>query len=253
MLRQSMTVLGFVAALGVLGCGKEDQPSAQDKQGKETAMAVTIQWLGHASFRISGGDGVIYIDPWKLSKQRKDATAVLVSHSHYDHYSPDDIAKVAGGRAKVIGSGDVIIAQGSGQAMEPVQSVEVGAVKITAVASYNPNKQFHPKANKWLGFVVELGGVRIYYAGDTDRIGEMKTLGGIDVALLPVGGTYTMDADEAASAVNTIKPKKAIPYHWGDIVGKQSDAEQFAEKAGCEVIVLNPGESTDVGAPEAES
>jgi L-ascorbate metabolism protein UlaG (beta-lactamase superfamily) len=252
MLRHSTMVLSLVTALVVLGCEKEDRPGARQKKGKETDMAVTIQWLGHASFKISGEGAVVYIDPWKLSESGKDATVVLVSHSHFDHHSPDDVAKVAGGQTKIIGPGDVVAAQGAGQVLEPGQSVEIGSVKVTGVASYNPDKQFHPKANKWLGFVVELGGVRVYYAGDTDVIGEMKTLGGIDVALLPVGGTYTMNAEEAVSAVDTIKPNKAIPYHWGDIVGKRSDADRFASGAKCEVVVLQPGQSVGGSAQEGE-
>ena len=109
--------------------------------------------------------------------------------------------------------------------------------------AYNPNKRFHPRQNNWLGFVIEVGGKRIYYAGDTDLTDEMKALKNIDLALLPAGGTYTMNAEEAAEAANLIKPKMAIPYHWGDIVGRQDDAEKFAKSAGCEVKVMKPGQT----------
>jgi len=206
-------------------------------------MSVTVQWLGHASFRICQADEVIYIDPWKVSGQSKDATLVLVSHSHYDHYSSDDVAAVSTADTKLFASGDVITAHGSGCAMGPGQTVEVGGVAVTATAAYNPAKQFHLKANNWLGFVIEIGSKRIYYAGDTDLIEEMKGLGNIDLALLPVGGTYTMDAAEAGSAVEYIKPKLAIPYHWGDIVGSSTDAEAFAGRADCEVSILSPSDS----------
>jgi L-ascorbate metabolism protein UlaG (beta-lactamase superfamily) len=185
---------------------------------------------------------VVYIDPWKLSEAAHDATAVLVSHSHYDHYSAEDVAKVAGADTKIVGPGETIVNEKNGQAITPGETIELGGVSVSGVASYNLNKQFHPKANNWLGFIAELGSVRIYYAGDTDLTNEMKALGDIDVALLPVGGTYTMGAEEAASAVEAIRPGRAIPYHWGDIVGSRSDAEQFAEKAGCEVTILRPGE-----------
>jgi len=114
-------------------------------------MSVTVQWLGHASFRISSADEVIYIDPWKISGQPKDATVVLISHSHYDHYSSDDIGKVSTADTEVFGSGDVIDEYGSGHLMEPGQTVEIGGVVITAAASYNRAKQFHPKGNKWQG------------------------------------------------------------------------------------------------------
>jgi len=205
-------------------------------------MAVTVKWLGHASFRISHEDTVIYIDPWKVHDSAKDADVVLVSHSHYDHYSQEDIDKVSGADTQLLASNDVVATAG-GRAVTPGLAVELDGVKIIGVAAYNPAKQFHPKRNQWLGFVVELGGKRIYYAGDTDLINEMKELKDIDLALLPVGGTYTMSATEAAEAVGRIGPKQAVPYHWGDIVGGPSDAEQFAEKAQCEVKVLQPGES----------
>jgi L-ascorbate metabolism protein UlaG (beta-lactamase superfamily) len=114
---------------------------------------------------------------------------------------------------------------------------------VSGVAAYNPGKQFHPKANNWVGFVIEVGSKRIYYAGDTDLTDEMKSLKEIDVALLPVGGTYTMNATEAAEATKHIKPKQAIPYHWGDIVGDRADAEKFANTVECETKILTPGET----------
>lgn len=205
-------------------------------------MGMTLQWLGHAGFKICDKDTVIYIDPWKLDDSPHDATLVLVSHGHYDHYSPDDIAKVSTQETKLIASADVIAKAKAGEVILPGLIIEFGNVKVSGVAAYNLNKQFHPKANNWAGFVIEIGGQRIYYAGDTDLTGEMKALKEIDVALLPVGGTYTMDAAEAAEATRHIQPKRAIPYHWGDIVGGRADAEIFADAAECEVQILSPGE-----------
>lgn len=209
-------------------------------------MGMTLQWLGHASFRIAHEDKVIYIDPWKLENEPNDATFVLVSHSHYDHYSADDIAKVSEPDTKLIASADVIAREKAGEAIMPGLMVEYEGVRINAVPAYNPNKEFHPRANNWVGFVIEIGSKRIYYAGDTDITEEMKALKNIDVALLPVGGTYTMDAAEAARAANHFKPKTAIPYHWGDIVGSRSDAEKFAKSADCETKILTPGETINV-------
>ncbi len=206
-------------------------------------MSVTIQWLGHASFRISHNDTVIYIDPWKLDISPHDATYVLVSHTHYDHYSNSDIIGVSGPGTQLIAAADVIEKEGAGQAIEPGRTIEIGQVRITATPAYNPDKQYHPRANNWVGFIVEIGSKRIYYAGDTDIIPEMRELTDIDLALLPVGGTYTMDADEAAQAVSQIKPQQAIPYHWGDIVGSLDDAEKFTQIAACKVALLNPSES----------
>jgi L-ascorbate metabolism protein UlaG (beta-lactamase superfamily) len=114
------------------------------------------------------------------------------------------------------------------------------------VPAYNPAKKFHPKANSWLGVVVEIAGKRIYYAGDTDETPEMDALENIDLALLPIGGTYTLTAAEAAEATKIFKPKEAVPYHWGDIVGDRKDADDFAKKAACKVRVIEPGESITV-------
>ena len=209
-------------------------------------MGTTIQWLGHASFRISHDDTVIYIDPWKLKHSSGDATLVLVSHDHYDHYSKEDIAKVSGPGTKLIASADVVVKENAGEPIMPGLTIELGGVRVVAVPAYNPKKEFHPKANNWVGFVIELGSKRIYYAGDTDLTEEMISLKNIDAALLPVGGKYTMDATDAAEAANHIKPKLAIPYHWGDIVGSRSDAERFAGAAACDTKVLMPGESVDI-------
>jgi len=122
--------------------------------------------------------------------------------------------------------------------VEPGQTIKINDEKITAVPAYNLNKEFHPKDNGWVGFIIEMDGVRVYHAGDTDLIPEMKDIE-TDIALLPVGGTYTMDADEAARAVKTFKKcKVAIPIHYGSIVGNASDAEKFKQNAGCEVKIL---------------
>jgi len=216
------------------------------EQKKEDNMAVKLQWLGHASFKISDANTIIYIDPWKMKSAAHDATIVLVSHSHYDHYSAEDIGKVSDANTKLVAAADVVSQHGKGEPLKPGQTITVGAVKITGVAAYNPAKKFHPKANNWLGFVIEIGGKRIYYAGDTDAIQEMKAMTNIDVALLPAGGTYTMNAAEAAEATKAFKPKMAVPYHWGDIVGGKADAEQFAKSAACPVKILSPGEPTDI-------
>ena len=206
-------------------------------------MGMKLQWLGHASFRICDEDVVIYIDPWKIQEEPHDATVVLISHSHYDHYSAEDISKVSKPNTKLIVSADVVTKQRNAEAIKPGQMIEAGSVGVSGVASYNPNKQFHPKVNNWLGYVIEIGHKRIYYAGDTDLTEEMKALENIDLALMPVGGTYTMNASEAAEATEYFKPKMAVPYHWGDIVGSEKDAEQFAELARCEVKILKPNET----------
>ncbi len=246
-----MRTLKSIVAIGILGLmvcafgqALAEEPAGQ--KGKENTMSVKLQWLGHASFRISDGNTVMYIDPWKLKEASHDATLVLVSHSHHDHYSADDISKVSAPATELIAAGDVIQKAGKGRILKPGQTIDVGGIKITGVPAYNPAKQFHPKANNWLGLVIEIAGKRIYYAGDTDQTPEMNALKNIDLALLPVGGTYTMDAAEAAEATKQFKPKCAIPYHWGDIVGGQSDADNFKKEAACPVTVLKPGDLTTI-------
>jgi L-ascorbate metabolism protein UlaG (beta-lactamase superfamily) len=244
-----LLILAVVAGLLVCGCKKEEVEKPETKRteeeqtGKETAMGVTLQWLGHASFKICHEDAVIYIDPWKLTESPQDATLVLVSHSHGDHYSVEDIVKVSGPDSKLIASADVVAKEKAGEAIMPGLIVELEGIRVAAVAAYNPNKQFHPKESNWSGFVIELGSKRIYYAGDTDLTEEMKALEDIDIALLPVGGKYTMNAEEAAEAAKHIKPKLAIPYHWGDIVGGRNDAERFANLAESNVKILTAGET----------
>ncbi len=213
------------------------------EKDRHAGAETTLHWFGHASFRMRHKGTVIYIDPWKLREEPQDATIVLVSHSHQDHYSPQDIARVKGYETEFVASADVIETEGGGQVLAPGLTITVGAVKITGVPAYNAAKRFHPKDNAWLGFVIELGGRRIYYAGDTDLVEEMRTLGKTHVALLPVGGTYTMNAREAAQAASHIQPELAIPYHWGDIVGDRSDAENFAKLCQCAVKVLREGQT----------
>lgn len=252
-----LIILIVVAGTIVSGCKKdqatpeatettEETTQKEQESRKEAAMGLTLQWLGHASFKICHEDTIIYIDPWKLKDSPHDATIMLVSHSHYDHYSPSDMAKVSGLETKLIASPDVIAKEKIGEAIMPGMTVELDNARVKGVAAYNPDKDFHPKSNNWVGFVIEIGSKRLYYAGDTDLTEEMKALQNIDVALLPVGGTYTMNATQAAEAVMHFKPKLAIPYHWGDIVGGRSDAEKFAKSAKCETKILNPGDQIDL-------
>jgi L-ascorbate metabolism protein UlaG (beta-lactamase superfamily) len=268
-----LLILGMVLGLLVYGCKKEqpvvkeaEKPKAKEsvkletkeaakteetvtekkeEAGKEAGMGISLQWFGHASFKIRYDKTIIYIDPWKLKEAPHDATLVLVSHSHYDHYSAGDIAKVSGPQTKLIASSDVAAKEQGGEAITPGATIETGGVRITGVAAYNPNKQFHPKANNWVGFVIEVGGKRIYYAGDTNLTDEMKTIKNIDIALLPVGGKYTMNAEEAAEATKYIKPKVAVPCHYGDIVGSQSDADRFAKLAASCAKILKAGETVN--------
>ena len=209
-------------------------------------MSVEITWISHASFRIADERNVVYIDPWKLPDAPHDADVVFVSHSHHDHCSPSDIEKVSKDDTVLIAPADTIVQLGAANAVAPGEDVTIKDVTIEAVAAYNVGKTYHPKGHHWCGAVITIAGKRVYYAGDTDLIPEMSNLTGVDVALLPVGGTYTLDAAQAAQACREIGCKDAIPYHWGDIIGDENDARRFADTAPCEATVLQPGESMTI-------
>jgi L-ascorbate metabolism protein UlaG (beta-lactamase superfamily) len=186
-----------------------------------------IHWLGHATFRIDDGMAVIYIDPWKLSAGAPKADIILITHAHFDHFSSDDIAKIEKPTTVFVAPADVASKLTGKDVVtaSPGGSYQAGTVKVTAVAAYNTNKDFHPKANGWVGYVVTLSnGQRVYHTGDSDATPEMQAVQ-TDVALMPCGGTYTMTGAEVAAAANVFKPAILIPMHWGDIVGSRDDAD----------------------------
>jgi L-ascorbate metabolism protein UlaG (beta-lactamase superfamily) len=196
-----------------------------------------IVWLGHASFRIEHNGRTIFIDPWKLKGATK-ADLILITHSHMDHFSEEDIGKIAKKGTVIIGPSDVKPKLGAIN-LKPGDAKDLGWVMVEAHRAYNPLKQFHPRTNDWLGYVIDLAGYRIYHCGDTDIIPEMKLIRSIDVALIPVGGTYTMDPIEAAKAVAIFKPKLAIPMHWGDIIGDRTSADAFKDNTNIPIRILD--------------
>lgn len=206
---------------------------------------VKISWLGHAAFRVRDS-AVIYVDPYEIAGG-EEADLILVTHDHFDHCSPEDAAKVAHSGTKILGPPSCLKKLGSvpGEKIEiyPGREVEVAGVKVRAVPAYNvrpERRKFHPRDKGYVGYIFELDGIRIYHAGDTDLIPEMADLE-VDVALLPVSGTYVMDAEEAARAAAALRPRVAIPMHYGSIVGSERDARRFAELVeGCEVVILEP-------------
>lgn len=197
---------------------------------------VKISWLGHASFRLSNGR-VVYIDPFKI-KPAVPADVVLITHEHYDHCSLEDVQKIVKPNTIVV---TTAAAQDKLRSLKsqfiivvPGKQYSIDGIKIEAVKAYNVNKfrsenvTYHPEKEGKVGFIVTINGVRIYHAGDTDVIPDMKTtIKDIDVALLPISGTYVMTVKEAVKAVEAINPKVAIPMHYGAIVGEKSDAIEF--------------------------
>lgn len=200
-----------------------------------------VHWLGHASFRIEDQGKNIYIDPWKLKPGHPKADLILITHSHYDHLSGDDVASLLTPKTVIAATPDC--QKGLHKTFTPVepgQTHSLASWKVESVPAYNLDKDFHPKKNRWVGYIVTLStGERIFHAGDTDLTPDLKTVKA-DVALLPCGGTYTMTADEAADAANAMKPKVVIPMHWGDIVGSMADAEQVKKRFKGEVVIMTP-------------
>ncbi|UCF85691.1 MAG: MBL fold metallo-hydrolase [Desulfobacteraceae bacterium] len=195
-----------------------------------------ITWLGHDGFRIDAKK-TVYFDPYSISAGPK-ADLILISHDHFDHCSPEDVAKIQDSKTVIVTEKDSAKKlSGDVRVMKPGESLNVDDIKIRAIPSYNTDKDFHPKANNWLGFVVEIEGITFYHAGDADFIPEMKDIE-VDIALLPVSGTYVMTADQAVKAALAINPKLAIPMHYGAIVGDEQDAFNFKKSLEGKVDVL---------------
>ncbi len=197
-----------------------------------------IHWLGHDTFKIVG-DKIIYTDPFKI-KKKDTADIILITHEHFDHCSPDDIEMIRGDKTVIVATADCAKkVSGEVKTVKPGDKITVEGVAIEAVPAYNTNKQFHTRGQGWVGYIFTVKGERIYLAGDTDHIPEMKNIRA-DIALLPVSGTYVMTADEAVSAALDIKPKIAIPMHYNSIVGTTDDANRFAQalKGKIEVVIL---------------
>ncbi len=209
-------------------------------------MLENIHWLGHDSFRLDGSV-TIYIDPWKLPAGLPKAGLILITHDHYDHFSPPDIESLTGPDTVVAGPPSVtgLVRGCAAVTLGPGDTAEIAGVGVEAVAAYNidkfraPGEPFHPPEAGGLGYVVTLDGARYYHAGDTDLTPEMAGVR-CDVALLPVGGTYTMTAEEAAAACEVIQAAAAVPMHYGDIVGGVADAERFRELCRIPVTILTP-------------
>ena len=200
-------------------------------------LTQNIHWLAHASFRIDADDLVVYIDPWQLGDDAPPADLILITHDHGDHCSPEDVAKIRKDSTTIV----TIAAaaeklSGVIEVVTPGQKLTVRGVPIETVPAYNltkfrsPENPFHPKEAGHVGYIVTLGGVRIYHPGDVDVIPEMAQVE-TDVALLPVSGTYVMTAEEALEAAKLIQPQVVIPMHVGRSIGALEMAEQF--KAAC--------------------
>ena len=199
--------------------------------------SVSASLLGHAAVMIISGEKVIYIDPYKIPDDSPKADMILVTHEHYDHCDPGVIRQLSDENTKIVAAKGCA-SKIEGDVTETVagDSMTVADVSIKAVEAYNINKPYHPKG-LGVGYIIKIDGIKIYHAGDTDRIPEMKSLKdeNIDIAFLPAGGTYTMDIEDASDAAADITPKVAVPMHYGVVAGTEADTEKFralvAEKA----------------------
>lgn len=207
---------------------------------------INIQVLCHSSIKITG-EKTIYIDPFKINTQYQDADIILITHDHYDHYSPEDIKKIIQPHTILVCPETMQNQIQESQlkpenilTVTPNEAYQISNIKIETIPAYNINKPFHPKANNWVGYIITINNKRYYIAGDTDITEENQKVK-CDIALLPIGGTYTMDYKEAAKLTNTIKPEIVIPTHYGSIVGNKEDAIKFKEliepTINCDILI----------------
>ncbi len=196
-------------------------------------MLGNIKCLGHSTIKILDKDKVIYIDPYNIKDDKKDADIIFITHDHYDHFSEEDIIKVKNEKTTIVITEDIY-----NKAVElgflekkiikimPKEEYKIGNIRFQTIPAYNIDKKFHPKENMWVGYLININSIRYYIAGDTDITNENKKVE-CDVAFLPVGGTYTMNYKEAAELANIIRPQIAVPIHYGIIVGTKEDALNF--------------------------
>lgn len=201
-----------------------------------------IHWLGHSAFRIRTQKGLeIYFDPFRLAADLPKAGLILITHAHHDHCSPPDIARIYDRNTAIVAPLCTLPAlQEAGYSAHPLPpgaAAELKGVKIEAVPSYNTDKRFHPREAGNCGYICTVDGTRIYFAGDTDHIPEMKAFHA-DIALLPIGGTYTMNAEEAAQAALDMDAPLVIPMHYGSHVGKPEDARELARLRKTGLLIL---------------
>ena len=207
-----------------------------------------IRWYGHDTFSIESG-ARIFFDPYKLSKQ-SEADLILISHDHFDHLSLEDLQKISTTKTTIVAAKECVnkitgIAFKEKMGIAPGEEKTVNGIRIRAISAYNidkinhdTKKPFHPKEDNKIGFLVNINGIVIYHTGDSDLIPEMFNLRP-DILLIPVSGTYVMTNKEAAKATEIIKPKIAIPMHYGTIVGTERDATEFKNLVkSCEVQIL---------------
>lgn len=197
-------------------------------------MLDRFTWYRQAAFRWTGDGLTVYIDPWLVPEGQDPADVIFITHAHDDHFSREDIDSLRKDDTAIVAPRDVA-GELSGQvtSVGPGDSGEVKGLRYQAVPAYNTledRRDYHPKTNGWVGFLLSLGDQDVYHAGDTDHLPELESLSAA-AALVPIGGTYTMDPTQAAGLVKAMRPEVAVPMHYGFLCGNPQDAERFRDEA----------------------
>ena len=206
-------------------------------------MLENIKVLCHSSIKFEKGQ-IIYFDPFKINENYNDADIIFITHSHYDHFSEEDILKVKKEETKIVVPEDLYnrslelgFSEENILVVRPNEEYEINNIKFKTIPAYNLNKNFHPKTNNWVGYIITLDNIVYYIAGDTDVTEENRKVK-CDVAFVPIGGTYTMTAKEAATLVNEINPKITVPIHYNCIIGSKEDEKVFKNSVNDDIEVM---------------